>query len=90
MFKVLKAFTTGDLTSSKGKVIEIKDKKVSEMLIKAGIIKKTLENQGFFYGAESRNRTGTGAKSQQILSLLRLPVPPYPRGRKHFALYLII
>ena len=31
-----------------------------------------------FYGAESRNRTGTGAKSQQILSLLRLPVPPYP------------
>ena len=31
-----------------------------------------------FCGAESRNRTGTGAKSQQILSLLRLPVPPYP------------
>ena len=29
-------------------------------------------------GAESRGRTGTGAKSQQILSLLRLPVPPYP------------
>ncbi len=34
--------------------------------------------RGAFYGAESRNRTGTGAKSQQILSLLRLPVPPYP------------
>ncbi len=29
-------------------------------------------------GAESRGRTGTGAKSQQILSLLRLPIPPYP------------
>lgn len=40
MFKVLKAFTTGELTSSKGKVIEIKDKKVSDMLLKAGIIAK--------------------------------------------------
>ncbi len=40
MFKVLKAFTTGELTSSKGKVIEIKDKKVSDMLLKAGIIVK--------------------------------------------------
>ena len=34
--------------------------------------------QVLFYGAESRGRTGTGAKSQQILSLLRLPIPPYP------------
>ena len=33
----------------------------------------------FIIGAESRNRTGTGAKSQQILSLLRLPIPPYPQ-----------
>lgn len=35
-------------------------------------------------GAESRNRTGTGAKSQQILSLLRLPVPPYPHKPDRF------
>ena len=40
MFKVLKAFTTGGLTSSKGKIIDIKDKKVSDMLLKAGIIEK--------------------------------------------------
>lgn len=47
----------------------------------AGVNKtKTRHKDRFlFYGAESRNRTGTGAKSQQILSLLRLPVPPYPR-----------
>ena len=40
MFKVLKAFTTGALTSSKGKIIEIKDEKISEMLLKEGIIVK--------------------------------------------------
>ena len=38
MFIVLKSFTTGTITSSKGKVIEIKDKKVSDMLIRSGVI----------------------------------------------------
>lgn len=38
MFIVLKSFTTGTITSSKGKVIEIKDKKISDMLIKSGVI----------------------------------------------------
>lgn len=38
MFTVLKSFTTGTITSSKGKVIEIKDKKISDMLIKSGVI----------------------------------------------------
>ena len=28
------------------------------------------------YGAEDRNRTGTGGKSRRILSPVRLPVPP--------------
>ena len=38
MFIVLKSFTTGTITSSKGKVIEIKDKNISDMLIKSGVI----------------------------------------------------
>ncbi len=32
-------------------------------------------------GAEGRNRTGTGGNPRQILSLLRLPVPPPRRGK---------
>lgn len=38
MFLVLKSFTNGVLTASKGKVIEIKDKKVSDILLKAGVV----------------------------------------------------
>lgn len=38
MFLVLKSFTNGVLTASKGKVIEIKDKKVSDNLLKAGVV----------------------------------------------------
>ena len=38
MFIVLKSFTNGTITASKNKVIEIKDKKVSENLLKAGVI----------------------------------------------------
>lgn len=38
MFIVLKSFTNGTITTSKNKVIEIKDKKVSDTLLKAGVI----------------------------------------------------
>lgn len=38
MFIVLKSFTNGTITASKNKVIEIKDKKVSDTLLKAGVI----------------------------------------------------
>ena len=31
--------------------------------------------------AEGRNRTGTGPKPRQILSLLRLPIPPPRQNR---------
>ncbi len=31
-------------------------------------------------GAGGRGRTGTGLTAQQILSLVRLPVPPRPRS----------
>lgn len=38
MFIVLKSFTNGKITSSKNKVIDIKDKKTSDMLLKAGVV----------------------------------------------------
>lgn len=38
MFIVLKSFTNGIITASKNKVIKVKDKKISDTLLKAGVI----------------------------------------------------
>lgn len=38
MFIVLKSFTNGTITASRNKVIEIKDKKISDTLLRAGVI----------------------------------------------------
>ena len=38
MFIVLKSFTNGTITAPKGKIINIKDKKVADMLLKTGVI----------------------------------------------------
>lgn len=38
-----------------------------------------LAEDSFDFGAGARSRTGTGLSAQQILSLVRLPVPPRPR-----------
>ena len=61
-----------------GNILPTPYKSIREALDAIDELEKSLGFPRLLNGAESRNRTGTGAKSQQILSLLRLPVPPYP------------
>ena len=39
-------------------------------------IPRYIEDSIFYFGAEDRNRTGTGFNARRILSPVRLPVPP--------------
>lgn len=46
-------------------------------------IKKDRKETGLFCGAADRDRTGTTVARREILSLLRLPIPPQRRASEH-------